>query len=74
MMYRIELTRAAQRDLRALTPQNLERVDKRIQALKADPRPPGVEKLSAMREVLYRIRVGHHRVVYRIEDDILLVW
>lgn len=73
MTYRIDLTRAARRDLKALRQQDLERVDKRLLSLRDNPRPRGVEKLSGKREPLYRIRVGSYRVIYRIEDEVLVV-
>jgi mRNA interferase RelE/StbE len=44
----------------------------KIDDLANDPRPPGVKKLSAEEE-LYRIRVGNYRIIYAIQDDILLV-
>jgi len=49
-----------------------QRIDARIQSLADNPRPPGVEKLGG-EERLYRVRVGDYRVVYSIEDDVLLV-
>ncbi|WP_419183621.1 type II toxin-antitoxin system RelE family toxin [Scytonema hofmannii] len=35
-----------------------------------EPRPNGVKKLE---NDLYRIRVGDYRVIYQIQDNILLV-
>ncbi|MEA2526065.1 MAG: mRNA interferase RelE/StbE [Thermomicrobiales bacterium] len=43
-----------------------------ILALGANPRPTGATKL-ANPDNLYRIRVGDHRVIYTIEDDVLIV-
>jgi mRNA interferase RelE/StbE len=37
-----------------------------------NPRPPGVKKLSAI-TATYRIRQGDYRIIYEIEDDVLLV-
>jgi mRNA interferase RelE/StbE len=50
----------------------LRRVDARILALAEDPRPPGVVKMQGA-EGYFRIRIGDYRVVYAIEDDVLLV-
>jgi mRNA interferase RelE/StbE len=72
MAYRIEVTPRAQRDLRALPKGKRQRVAEQIDALKTDPRPTGCKKLLG-REDFYRIRVGDYRVVYRIEDEILLI-
>lgn len=67
MAYHIEVTTAALRDLRALTPAILRRVDTRILALAEQPRPPGAEKLTDAGE-LYRVRVGEYRIVYAVDD------
>lgn len=72
MTYRIELSSAARRQLRRLTPGMQARIRTRIDALAEDPRPPGCEKLAAGRGE-YRIRVGDHRVIYEIHDEVLLV-
>ncbi|WP_197692504.1 type II toxin-antitoxin system RelE/ParE family toxin [Geobacter sp. DSM 9736] len=34
--------------------------------------PPGSEKLGGLD--VYRIRQGHYRIMYSIEDDALTVW
>ena len=49
-----------------------QRIVRRIQSLEADPRPPGCEKLSGLEK--YRIRQGRYRVVYSIDDGILVVY
>ena len=43
-----------------------------ILALAENPRPPGCLKLSG-EESLWRIRVGDYRVVYQVQDAVLLV-
>jgi mRNA interferase RelE/StbE len=72
MAYRIEFSPRADRQYRKLPPSVQARLKPRIDALAQNPRPPGVEKLSES-ENFYRIRVGDYRVVYQIEDDVLLV-
>jgi mRNA interferase RelE/StbE len=37
----------------------------------SDPRPPGSEKLSGQER--YRIRQGLYRIIYEINDDVLMV-
>lgn len=44
---------------------------RRIAALAEDPRPAGVEKLSG--DDKYRIRQGDYRILYLIEDDMLVI-
>ena len=43
-----------------------QRIVGRIRKLADDPRPPGCEKLSGQEK--YRLRQGHYRIVYAIED------
>jgi mRNA interferase RelE/StbE len=71
--YRIEFRPAARRDLKDLPRDVLDRVSRKISALAENPRPSGVEKLSGSEEDFYRIRVGDYRVLYRIEDKVLLI-
>jgi mRNA interferase RelE/StbE len=70
--YTIEVTPAAQRDLRALTPDILRRVDAKILALADNPRPHGATRLTGDAD-LCRIRVGDHRVIYQILDRTVTV-
>ncbi len=48
-MYRVLLERAAQNDLSRLTSEIHDRVVAAIQALAANPRPPGCRKLAGSR-------------------------
>lgn len=73
MTYRIEFRPAALRDLKNLPKDVLDRISRKISALAENPRPLGVEKLSGSEEDFYRIRVGDYRVLYAIQDKILLI-
>lgn len=72
MAYRIEVTPRARKDLKALPKRERQRVAEQIDALISDPRPTGCRKLKG-REDFYRIRAGDYRVVYQIEDEVLLI-
>ena len=72
MRYRIEVTRAAERDLRALPESVLKRVDAKILSLAGNPRPDGVRKLAGA-ESLYRVRIGDYRIIYEIQDRVVLI-
>lgn len=72
MTYRIELTRAAERDVRAVPKLMLKRLDACILGLADDPLPPGVKKLNNS-DGLYRVRVSDYRIIYRIEQDIVTI-
>ncbi|MEN6576349.1 MAG: type II toxin-antitoxin system RelE/ParE family toxin [Phycisphaerales bacterium] len=70
--YKLEITSSAAKELSDIPREDLRRIVTRIQALADDPRPPGSKKLCAQEK--YRIRQGDYRVLYRIEDDILVVY
>jgi mRNA interferase RelE/StbE len=71
-MHRVLLAPRAERDFRKLGPDVQKRLDPAIQALAENPRPPGCKKLDGEAS-LWRIRVGDYRIVYRVQDDQLLV-
>ena len=48
------------------------KISERIDGLKSNPRPSGIEKIRGF-EDHYRIRIGPYRVVYMIQDDKLIV-
>ena len=56
----------------ALPKDVVRRVDACILALGDEPRPPRTKKLKG-EAGLWRVRVGDYRVVYRIEDERLVV-
>ena len=72
MAYRILFEDGALRELRRLPKDIQRRVVAKAEALERDPRPSGCKKLRGM-EDLFRVRVGDYRIVYRIEDDVLVV-
>ena len=69
--YRIELRPAAIRALKGIHPEDKERVQGAIALLGQDPRPPKAIALSGRPG--YRVRVGDYRIIYTIQDDVLLV-
>ena len=72
MAYTVIIKPAAERQLRRLGPEAQRRLRPAIDALSADPRPPGYKKLVGEGD-LYRIRVGDYRIIYTIQDRILVV-
>ncbi len=70
--YRIELKPAARRSLSKLPREVQKRLARKIEGLAREPRPYGAEKLQGLPE-LYRLRVGHYRILYQIQDNLLLV-
>lgn len=72
MLYFIEFSSAAARHFRGLPKAVKVRLSAHIDALAEQPRPPHAKMLFG-REQLWRIRVGTYRIVYAIEDDVLVV-
>jgi mRNA interferase RelE/StbE len=70
--YDIQLSPAAERTLRKLDKQTARRLVIALTALGRQPRPPASSALVGHPGVLRR-RVGDYRIVYRIQDDRLLV-
>lgn len=72
MTYRVELAPAAVRQLRKLDPPVRRRIQAAIELLADQPRPPAATQLMGGSGE-WRVRTGDYRIVYDIEDDILLV-
>jgi mRNA interferase RelE/StbE len=70
--YRVELSRSATKDLRAIDRKWIPKIVEAIEALESDPRPQGCKKLVGS-DHTYRLRVGDYRVVYDIQDDMLII-
>jgi len=70
--YRIEVAPAAVRQLRKLDPATRRRVQAAIELLAAQPRPSGAKKMAGG-DGEWRVRTGDCRVVYEVQDEVLLV-
>jgi mRNA interferase RelE/StbE len=67
MAYNIQISRQAQKELSEIHGKIYERIRDTIRSLSKNPRPSGCLKLTEREG--WRIRVGHYRVVYDIDDD-----
>lgn len=72
MAYQIQIDPAAVREMKKLEGRRRQEIADVINALADDPRPSGAIKLQGSASS-YRIRVGDHRVLYRITDRELLI-
>ena len=73
MSYRVLVAPAPTKFLERLCDESLKhRIAKALRVLENDPRPPGSLKLQGGDE-LYRVRVGDYRIVYQIQDAVLVV-
>lgn len=72
MTCQIQFSERGRREFESLPLDIQRRILPKLDALAYDPRPPGVVAIAGKHKA-YRIRIGDSRVVYSIDDDILLV-
>lgn len=73
MSYEIEFTRAAVKTFDKLPARSQRRISAALDKLERNPRPAESRGVAGS-ESLLRVRVGDRRIVYRIEeDDIILI-
>jgi mRNA interferase RelE/StbE len=70
--YKITFHRDVEKDLRKLPKKQILAILEAINALAANPLPQGVKKLTGTDA--YRIRIANYRVIYKIEDQELIVF
>ncbi|MCK4496163.1 MAG: type II toxin-antitoxin system RelE/ParE family toxin [Candidatus Aminicenantes bacterium] len=70
--YNILIIESAAKELETIPKKHLKQIIKKIQSLTDNPRPRGVQKLSAQER--YRIRQGDYRIVFFIKDEDLTVY
>lgn len=72
MLYAVEIAPAAERVICNLEAPVRKRILRKLEALRIEPRPTGVKKLSDT-EQLYRVRIGDYRIIYEIADRVAIV-
>ena len=65
-MYKIDLRRAAFKDLKDIPATYIRLITRHIDSLEQNPRPPDSKKLKG--EAGYSLRIGTYRVLYDIDD------
>jgi mRNA interferase RelE/StbE len=66
--YRLLIKPSAIKEIEAIgTKRDRQRIVERIEALAAEPRPAGCEKLAGA-PALFRVRQGEYRVLYLVDD------
>ena len=71
--YEVWFTRTADKAYRKLPTKERARIDTTLDALEYNPWPTGYKKLKGSREEFFRVRVGEYRLVYRVEEQRLVV-
>ena len=69
--YRLVFKKSVAKDLRGIPKKDVARILKCFDSLAEDPRGTGCEKLSGQER--YRVRQGAYRIIYEIQDDVLVV-
>lgn len=74
MKYQVQITDKILKKLERLSRKDKQRIVEAIDSLVEDPRPDGCKKLKGnCIPSRYRIRTGNYRVVYSIQDEVLLI-
>ena len=69
--YRIEFAKSVRKDFKRIPKSDANRILRKIESLAENPRPPESKKLT--NDNSHRIRIGNYRVIYDIEDEVLIV-
>lgn len=69
--YEVRFRKSVSKDLDPIPKRGVQRIIEAINALADDPRPPQSRKLSGAEK--YRLRCGVYRVLYEIQDNVLVV-
>ncbi len=70
--YNVSFRKSAEKDMRKLDARLQKRVFTAVEPLSRNPRPAGCRKLQGSDDA-YRIRVGDYRVIYTVDDAVLIV-
>jgi mRNA interferase RelE/StbE len=69
--YRLVFKKSVANDLRGIPKKDVARIPKCFDSLAENPWTPNCEKLSGQER--YRLRQGAYRIIYEIQDDLLVV-
>jgi len=70
--YKIYFKESVKKDFKPFSKINTRKILQKIDSLAEAPRPFGCEKLTDQER--YRVRQGHYRIVYSIQDEEQTVW
>lgn len=70
--YEVVLSKTAEKNLIKLSAQIVSKIIPVLKELSHEPRPIGCKKLKGFTN-LWKVRVGDYRIIYSIEDVIMLV-
>ena len=70
--YRVIFTKSVKKDFRKIPKIEASKILNEIKELAKNPRSSKTKKLKG--EKLYRLRVGNYRVIYGIQDNLMLIF
>jgi mRNA interferase RelE/StbE len=73
MQYRLRIEREAEQQIERLPGHMLQRVKRTIAALAVNPRPATAKPMEPPHSDKWRLRLENYRIIYTIEDEIVLV-
>lgn len=73
MTYQLKLTRQVQAEIDALPGNIRQRIRRAIAQLAENPRPDNTKALRGELKGYYRIRIDSYRVIYTIDDNVVVV-
>ncbi len=72
MKYRIEVKRSAAKALKKIPKPDRKRVSEKIDSLAEKPPNPDITKMKG-NNPFHKVRIGNYRIIYEIQDDVLLI-
>ena len=72
MTFRIEFTKSAAKALMAIPRKDQKRIARKIERLAQNPPAPAKTKMKG-NNPFHRVRVGDYRIIYEIQNEILLI-
>ena len=70
--YKVIFTKSVKKDFRKIPKLEVSKILNEIEGLAKNPRSSKTKKLKG--EKLYRLRVGNYRVIYDIQDNLMLIF
>jgi len=72
LSYRIEIKRSAAKALKEIPKANRKRIVEKIDSLAESPPNPDTTKMKGDNP-FHKVRVGDYRIVYEIQEDVLVI-
>ena len=73
MTYKVELTARVVKFLKTVPRDDKDKINERLKQISKNPRSDGVIKLSGSTNDEYRVQQGDYRIIFTINDNVLLV-